>query len=169
MVAQQGRYIVCKLFRLLDRLLSSSATVPATVASSMFQPAELEAPIPAEYHVLIRVQGIGGTLCSLLSGDVYGWLERTVRGLVVDGDIYPLLTMFSTLTTCHLQIRQCQDVAWDGQELWVAQKVLVLREMDHYGLAMEWAMNVLLDIGRSHAEGSLVVRWLQGNLLYQRC
>jgi hypothetical protein len=134
----------------------------------MFLPAELEAPIPAEYRALVRVQGIGGTLCGLLAGDVYGWLERTVRGLVVDGDINPLLIMFSTLTTCRLQIRQCRDVAWDGQGLWVAQKVLVLREIDRYGLAVEWAMNVLLDIGRSYAEGSLVVRWLHGNLLYQR-
>jgi hypothetical protein len=55
-----------------------------------------------------------------------------------------------------------------GHALGIGQRVMIVREIDCHGWAVERAMGLLRDVVNAFGEQSLVTRWAQRALLYQR-
>jgi hypothetical protein len=136
-------------------------------ATTAFLPGVPEAGIPIAYRALSRVQGIGGVMCGLMRGSFLGWIDGVVQAVVCGGSPQELINMFDFLAIFHQQAFQCRLVVRYDRSIGVGQGAWIAHEINAYGRAIEWAMEVVGDIGRSYVAGSLGRSWMGKELLYQ--
>jgi hypothetical protein len=58
--------------------------------------------MPVEWRVLVNVHALIETLCGLVDGDFYAWLERTTRGMICGGGLGSVLHLVNLLDECRL-------------------------------------------------------------------